>query len=311
MLGVYHLLHAMGKRRVFCVNEDRVPKDYLWLKGAEHFAAHWDPDHPVDVVVVLDVSRKARLGKVAQMLPAGARVVVLDHHLDDGSDGDVSYADPSYAAAGEIVAELFAVAEIPIPRKAAECLYVSIVTDTGGFRFGNTTALTHRIAADLLQTGINVAEISRRVFDVISPPKFELMRRVFQNMHRDMEGRLAYTILTREDMAQAFGEKEDLNGLVDFARNIEGVEVGILFREVADRSTKISVRSRGAVNCARFLTQFGGGGHSAAAGATLDMPLDDAVSLVLQNIRQVLPEGRPQQQDPSIVIGTGPGTHIN
>jgi len=286
MLGIYHLLRALGKESVICVSEDPVPRMYQWLAGADRVEVADGSPRAVDVAILVDAARTDRLGKAAAAIPAGAKMVVLDHHLEEEPEGDVWVIDPAYAAVGEIVVELFGVAGVPVSREAAECVYVSLITDTGGFRFANTTPRSHRIAAQLLETGIDVAEISSRVFEVMAAAKFELLRRSLRRMKRCLDGRVAYTTITLKDMKEACACGEDLDGLVNYARNIEGVDIGILLREVDAETTKVSFRSRNSFNCARFLGQFGGGGHAAAAGATLHMPLKAAQRLILARVRQ-------------------------
>ena len=285
MLCVYHLLRALGKRDVVCVNEDPVPRNYQWLPGAAEIVTDTASCKAVDVAVIVDVARKDRLGKAGEAVEKAARVVVIDHHLEDHPDGDVQFVDAGYGAVGEMVVELFMAAGAAISRDAAECAYVSIVTDTGGFRFANTTARTHRIAAALLEAGVNVPEISCRVFDELSMPKFKLLTLVLQRMRCAVGGRVAYSTLTAADIQASAADLEDFSGLVDFARNIRGVDVGILFREVNEKSTKVSVRSHSTFNSAGFLRKFGGGGHAGAAGATIELPMEEACAAVLDQIR--------------------------
>lgn len=288
MLCVYHLLRALGKRDVLCVNEDPVPRNYQWLPGAPDIVTDCATHKAVDVAIIVDVARTDRLGRVREWVANAGKVIVIDHHLEDRPDGDIRFLDAAYGAVGEMVVELFMAAGAPISREAAECAYVSIVTDTGGFRFANTTARSHRIAAALLEAGINVPEISCRVFDELSMPKFRLLTLVLERMRCDAGGRVAYSMLTAADIEKSSAELEDFSGLVDFARNIRGVDVGILFREVNEKSTKVSVRSDSTFNSANFLRKFGGGGHAGAAGATIDLPLEEACAAVLKEIRQEL-----------------------
>lgn len=286
ILAMRHLLHAMGKTRIACVIDGPVPRLYEWLPGAETISAHSGLPGPVDLAIILDVSRRARLGLSLEAVTAASQVLVIDHHLDDAPDGDVFYVDPMACAIGEIIVELYTEAGISLTREAAECAYVSMATDTGGFRFANTTPKSHLIAAKLIEAGIDVSDISSRVFDVMSQAKFELLRRVLHRVRLDIGGRLAYAVLTQQDMTEAAARSEDADGLVNYLRNIEGVEVGILFREVDGVSTKVSIRSRDGFNCANFLAHFGGGGHARAAGATMGCPAERACTSVIDRIRR-------------------------
>ena len=277
VLGLAHLLRAVGKT-VCCVNDDPVPRIYGWLPGAEWMVASdtLNEAPAVDAAVILDAARRERVGRVARLLPADRALLVLDHHLESNPDGDLAYLDTRSSAVGEIVVDLADAMGLGISREAATCLYVSIVTDTGGFRFQNTTARTHRIAARLLEAGVDAADVARRVFDVMSPGKLELLRRVLARMARTCGGRLAYSYVTTSDFAEAGARVEDLDGVVNYTRNIEGVEVGMLFRETGGGATKVSARSGNSFNCAAFFAPYGGGGHALAAGATLALGLAEA-----------------------------------
>lgn len=232
------------------------------------------------------------MGAVDRAIPPGATVVVIDHHLCQDPDGDLNFVDPTYAAVGEIIANLFDRAGLVPSYEAAQCAYVALATDTGGFRFSNTTPRALRVAANLVETGIDVAEISARIFDAMSPGKFRLLAHLLNNVQFTLGGRLAYAAATQSDMDGAAAQSEDTDGLINFARNVEGVDVAILFREEDPHTTKVSLRSTHAFNAAKALEAFGGGGHASAAGATVDMPLETARSRVLARVRELMENDR-------------------
>lgn len=289
VLGLAHLLRAAGKK-VCCVNDDPVPRLYAWLPAADMMTLTKDlpAEAEMDVAVILDAARVERTGQVAKILPRANALLVLDHHLESSPEGEMAYLDPGSSAVGEIVLDLADAMGLPLSREAAVCLYVSIVTDTGGFRFQNTTPRTHRLVARLLEAGVDAADVARRVFDVLSVGKLELLRRVLDRMERTCGGRLAHSYVTMKDFVEASATVEDLDGVVNYTRNIEGGEVGMLFRETADGATKVSARSGNSFNCAVFFAPYGGGGHALAAGATLKMPLMQARDEVVRRAAQEL-----------------------
>jgi phosphoesterase RecJ-like protein len=291
MLGLYHLLNSMGKMQVACAMADAVPEVYRFLSGSERILGLQDAIPAAATVVLVDCSTLERIGDMADQLPEEARLLVIDHHAEEEPEGDAGFLDPTYAATGEIIAEMFQAAELPLTKEAAECLYAAQATDTGGYRFSNTTARSHRIAATLLDAGIDAAGIIHRVYEVMSRPKFELLRKVLDRMELSAGGRLAASYVTDDDLVACGGKKEDLDGLVNYARNIEGVQVGALFNAVSPTKTKVSFRSYPAFNSAKFLSQFGGGGHAAAAGATIDKPRKEVQSMVIEAAEKVLGEG--------------------
>lgn len=295
MLGAMHLLRAMGKTRIACILEDPVPRLYRNLPGANtirHDLEETGGIDTFDIVLVLDVGELARLGGIEQSLYGKARIVVIDHHLGDGPHGASGIIDPSYAATGEMVAELFDAAETGLSRDAAHCLYVAQITDTGGYRFSNTNARSHRIAARLVDTGLDIGSIGSDVFECISVPKFELLRRVLDRMEILAGGRLAFSYVTAQDLKETEGAPEDVEGLVNYARNLEGVQVGAFFNAVSPELTKVSLRGRPGFDVAAFLRAYGGGGHAGAAGATIPRPLSELQPELVQRLEERLGEQR-------------------
>ncbi len=288
LLGIAHLLRAMGKTRVACALADPVPQMYSCLPGVEWIQNANAIDPVVDVLVIVDANVRERTGDVAKRVPADTLTIIIDHHLVEQVDGQVSFVDSSYAAAGEMVFTLYERAGVTISRGAAECLYVALITDTGVFRFSNTNPRSLRTGAALLETGIDHTDIIERTFDTMSLPRFELMRRVLERTRVSEDGRIAHTELYRGDMEETHARDEDIEGLINFPRNLDRVSVAILFRETATGTTKVSLRGRYPVNCAAILHPFGGGGHAAAAGATLSCSVNEARAMILPAVSDYL-----------------------
>lgn len=284
MLALAHLLRARGASKVDCVNEDSVPAVYNWLPGAGDVLRTGQASPPYDVVFILDVGELDRIGTVSQLIGPESTVVVMDHHLSSEPCGDVNFLDSSFAATGEIIVELFNALDVPLSYDAALCAYVAQITDTGGFRYSNTNSRSHRIAAQLLEAEIDVADISMRMFDIMSMGKFELLRRYVNKVDFLLDGRVAVGELDRQDRTDAHAKDEDTEGVINFARNVQGVQLAILLKEMDDNTTKVSFRSDAAFNSAELLKEFGGGGHAAAAGATLNMALDEARKAILERV---------------------------
>lgn len=290
ILAIARLLKGLGKTAVTCAMADPVPPMYMDLPGAGAIVQPGpEVDAPeADTVIVLDVSTRERLGSVAEWIGDGARVIVVDHHLNDAPEGHLGWVETGYAAAGELVLELFDAAGVSLDADAALCLYVALTTDTGGFRFSNTTARTHHMAARLLEFGIDVSGVSRRVFDLLPRSKVALLRLVLDRMDFRCDGAVAFSHVTQADLDAVDASREDINGLVNYCGNIEGVRVGILFTGAEPEVTKASFRAAPGFNAAAFLAPFGGGGHAAAAGITLKEPLEAAKERLLGALPEAL-----------------------
>ena len=210
LLSFSFLLKALGKKNITIVMHDPVPKIYQNLPGVNAIK-QYDPEAEApryDLAVMLDCNRRDRIGDVAAWIPAGKRVLIVDHHLGDDPEADVGFIDTSYAAVGEIVVELFQVAAKVMDQKAAHCAYVAQVTDTGGYRYANTTARSLRIGAQLMDTGIPAAKICGEVFDVLTHVKFEMLKLALDHMAFVANGKAAYTYISKEDM-DAHGAKRE------------------------------------------------------------------------------------------------------
>lgn len=286
MLACVRLLRALGKADVTPVHCDPLPARYAWLPGSAEIVA---PDDPcmgrIDTLVVVDVAQQERIGAVAKHVAPGTRIAVIDHHLEDEPWGDFHYMDSTAAATGELILRLFDAAGVEPNADDALNLYVAISTDTGGFRYSNTTTATHEAAARLVAKGVDVAAVSTRVFDSISMPKFRLMASLLDNTRFEAGGRLAVMETSKEALAGLDATPEDLEGLINIPRNVEGVEVAIVLRGVDESNTKMSVRSTTEFNAAEFCKLFGGGGHAAAAGASLHASLSQARQIVTERAR--------------------------
>ncbi len=218
-------------------------------------------------------------------------MVVLDHHppVEPGIPG-YALLDPGACAAGELVFDLLLVADPDAdwPDRVAEALYTALVTDTGSFRFSNTTPRTHAIAAELLRRGVDPEAVYRRLFATVPLRRISLLRAALERLEADPTAPVTWITLPRAVLTSLDATAEDLDGIVEYARSIEGTEVAILFRETSDGSTKVSLRSNGDVDVNALARAFGGGGHVKAAGAVIGRPLDTARQDVLEATREAV-----------------------
>jgi phosphoesterase RecJ-like protein len=238
--------------------------------------------------VIADANSLERIGEVASAVADDTTVAIVDHHLTEERNGSYHYIDSNYAATGEMVVELFDAAGVPLDHAVAECIYVALSTDTGNFRYANTTPRSHRIAARLIEAGISVREITSRVIDTMTLGKFRLLSRLLDRAEMGAGGRVAHAYITEDDLIETAALPEDVDGLINYLRNLEGVELAILFRQSEPQLTKVSFRSQPAINSAKISQFFGGGGHAMAAGASLPWPLDEARARLFQYLRDTL-----------------------
>lgn len=236
-----------------------------------------------DVAVVLDTGEVHRIGRVKPMIDS-LRTIVIDHHPPgDRPIGGVSLRDPGACATGELVHDLISHNDGPWPQAALEGLYVAILTDTGRFRFGNTSPACHRVVADLIERGVDPEAMHDEVYGASPLRRFRLLAACLETL--DAEDGVAWMRVPREAYEELGAEPDDLEGLVDYPRSIEGAEVGLLFRQTGRGDTKVSFRSNGPVDVNELARRFGGGGHVKASGALLRSRPEEAVPRVVEEAR--------------------------
>lgn len=288
MLGLRHLLFELGKTDVTAACQDPVPVKYDWMPMTDVIINESGMRDRYDLVVIIDVAQRARIGTIGEQFHDDQEILVLDHHREDNPCGHKNFMDPTLSSAAEIVADLYRLAGVAMTKDAAECIYVGLSTDTGGFRYANTDARSHNHAEELVATGIDVSEISARVFNDITPAKLAMTRIVLDNLKIGDSGKYAYSFVTQEDLHDNNAKDDDTEGLVNYARDIVGVQVGMLFREISHEVTKVSMRSKAPFDSSSCLKAFGGGGHAGAAGATINAPVEETRDMIVGAVRKHL-----------------------
>jgi len=294
-VGMVGLLRQKGKD-VRVVNSSRTPPryDYLDPSGTlfEHFGSLESPETSLsdrEAVIILDLSAWSQLGDVADFVRGfeGPRLVV-DHHVSQDDLGATYLKDTSAEATGTLVVRASHALGVSITPEMATGLLTAIAMDTGWFRHPNTRPETLLTAAELIGSGAKIEEIYRLLFERSTLGRLKMLGESLASLQTDLDGRIAYATVTRDDFERTGAIPQDTEDLVDYTVSIDGVEVGLLFIEQARGGIKLSARSRKGLDCAKLLGQFGGGGHKAAAGAMLPEPLSEQVPRVLRAVREAL-----------------------
>lgn len=240
-----------------------------------------------ETIVSTDVADEKLLGSNKEKY-SGKIDLCIDHHITNKVETDLKFVDETAAANSEIIYRLLLAMEVKITKQIANCLYTGISTDTGCFRYTNTTSNTLRTAADLMDIGCDTAYINKVMFETKTKAKIRLERAVYDTMLYCAGGKCAI-IYTTLDMQKglSIGDSE-LEGLASIPRQIEGVLIGITMREKEGGVFKISVRTNGNVNAADFCSNFGGGGHSAAAGCSIEGNLDEVRTMLVAAAEAIL-----------------------
>ena len=258
------------------------------LKGADKIVNILDGDRDFDAAVALDCAEKSRLGELENHLRNYRLVINIDHHETNEPFGDLNLIEPESSSTGELVFRLLEYAGLPIGADAAGNIFAAIQTDTGSFRYSNTTAEALRIAAALMELGANPWEISKQVMDTYSLPRLKLLEMALSTIEFHHDESIGIMVLSEEMFEKAGAQQSDSEGFVDYPRFVSGVELGVLIRETGENECKFSLRSNSSLDVARLASRFGGGGHVRASGFRFQGPLKDVKNDFLKEAGRAL-----------------------
>lgn len=285
MLAMVTALRSVGIPAVASWGEDAhvIPAAYTDLAGQQYLIPASDVPAVPDVVMTFDSGSADRLGSLADRLPAtlaaGGEVVVVDHHASNAGFGSLHLVDPAAAATAVLVERLLQELAIPLTAEIAESLYVGLVTDTGAFRYAATTPSVHAMAGRLLATGIDHAEINRRIWDSHPFGYLSVLGTALARVRLD-EGAagglgMVWTWLTGDDLSGAALGLDAVEGVIDVIRTADEAEIAGIAKQGGDGVWRVSLRSKGRLDVGRVAALLGGGGHRFAAGFSSGDPVDE------------------------------------
>jgi bifunctional oligoribonuclease and PAP phosphatase NrnA len=264
-VGLSLALRQQGKE-VTCWNQDPMPQKYAFL-DRERLWQKPSASRQFDLLICADCASFERLGDVG---PAAQRksLINIDHHTSNTRYGEVNWISAREASTGELIFRLLQAARWPITPLIADCLFTAVSTDTGSFQYATTQPVTYHTAGELVRLGAHVETICHEVYQSFSLSRVRLLQHVYNHFHLAHHDQIAYLWLKKKDFARTGADRSDTEGLIDHIRSIEPVVVAVVFEEIEPELTRISLRSKSPrLDVNQIASQFGGGGHSAAAGA--------------------------------------------
>ena len=280
-VGLCKGLRALGKTAWICPGLGETSLFTPYLEGCIA-PEGYEPD----TVVSVDIAARGLFTQRGQAWLARGVDLAIDHHPSQEFFAKETCLDAGRGACGELVYDILR--ELgPVTAEMARPLYVAVSTDTGCFQYGNTTAATHRVAAALIETGIDVAALNKKHFRTKSWPRLQVERLITERMHRYDGGAVTVAPVGLSLMEEAGATEEDMEDIASFLGQIQGVETSVTIRELEDGSCKLSVRTATGLNASAVCALLGGGGHAAAAGCTVAGTLEEAEAAIMQAIRQV------------------------
>ena len=258
---------------------------YSFLPGFDEIKKEANAED-YDLCIALDSSDLDRLGECRDLFEKIEDTIVIDHHITNQNFGDVNYVNAVASSTCQNIIVILAAMDIAINKDMATCIYSGILTDTGGFRY-NVQSETFEFAGMLLETGIDIAKIYKILFDTTTEARTRLLGRAINNLEILEDGKIAFTYVTAKDMEELNNQDGDQENIVNYGRNIEGVEVSVFLRE-KDGKYKASLRSNTYVDVSSIATMFSGGGHTKAAGFEISGTLGDAKETIISEIKKQL-----------------------
>ncbi len=285
-LGLSRWLRA-GGRDVLTVFADGVPKQFDFLPDVDTAVTEFPSSLGERTAILVDTPSPDRSGAPDGYFDGATALVNIDHHPSNTRFGNAVLVDTNASSASLLVHELVDRSDHPADAGTATLLYAGVLTDTGGFRFGNTDARTFEAAARLVRLGADAPSIARHVYGEQPPERMRLLGMVLASLESALDGRVAVMTLTEEMRKKAGASGEDIEGLASYGHLLEDVEVSILLRE-QDGKVRVSLRSGGRADVNKIASHFGGGGHKAAAGIMMNGPLEAARAALVESVREAL-----------------------
>lgn len=287
MLAIGLALKKNGKQ-VAMVCSEGVPSVYSFLEGNSLITKELPDFFIPEVIIGVDCAEKDRLALSPEVWKIPDLVVVnLDHHITNIGFGEINIIDSQAAATGELVYRLLSEGDFEMDSAIAMAIYTAIATDTGFFRYDSTSAFTLELASLLVgKYHIKPSKIAEQVHEQKSFNSIRLLGEILSKLQLSNNGKIAWIVLDQVLLNKFPVENEETESFVNYARSIEGVEIGILFKEFKPNEVKLSWRSTTAVDVSKLAAYFGGGGHARAAGCNINGPMESVIKQVLQFVNE-------------------------
>lgn len=283
-LAFYIAMKNIGKNVEVIV--PHFPETYKFLPCSDE--AKVEPDlEKYDLAIALDCADIKRLDDPKETFIKAETRINIDHHTSNVMFGDLNFVNPVAPACAQIITAMFKYYKYDITKEIATCLITGIITDTGGFKYDGVTSETFEIASEFLEKGVNISKIYKDSLSNISRGKFEARKLAANRIEFLEDGKITYTYITKKDMEDLGIDQNDLDGIVENGRDVQGVEIAIFLYEV-DNGYKASLRSNNYVNVSDICLLFNGGGHIKAAGCTLPYSLEESKERIITQSKRFL-----------------------
>ncbi|SFD69246.1 phosphoesterase RecJ domain-containing protein [Paenibacillus catalpae] len=283
------MLDQLGKSKTL-INEGESPSRLSYLRGYDQIV-NYRKDKPGQTythVIAVDCADFRRIGEVSALFAQDVKLLNIDHHPTNNGFGTVNVILPDAAATVEILYDMIEKSGCAIDEECATAIYTGLLTDTGGFRYSNTSPKVMDVASRMLALGAPGHKLADHLLEKMTMAKLKLLQRSLARLTFTEDQQIGWLYVAKDDMRETGAVSDDMEGIVNYALNIDGVEVGILFKETEDGGVKASLRSAGKADVAAIAQSFGGGGHVRAAGCRMQGSLKEAIEELVEAVRKAL-----------------------
>lgn len=287
MIAMYMMLKEMGKE-VVLYNRDGVPDNLKFLPFSCEITQKLDPKAQFDFCIMVDCAKKKRVSDEFADFLGCRQVACVDHHLFEEPDADFKLIDSEAASTGEVVMRLIKDSGFKLTESLAQCIYTTLVVDTGFFKYSNTNSEIFRLAGELAEAGANPWTVAKNLEESYPISRMKLLGFSLESIQTELLGKYAFMEVTQEMLKESGATMDLSDEFAVFPRSIEGVEVSALFREMGDGSVKVSLRSKDFVDVAEISNLFGGGGHARAAGCMIRGQIEEVKQKIKDTVSKML-----------------------
>lgn len=288
VMALYESLKTFKKELTICI-DGSIPYNYKSLVN-ESLIAKDVENSEFDLLIVLDCSDAERLGKFNDIFKKAKKSVCIDHHKTNVGYADINIIDASMSSTGELLYDVLKAWNICISKEAATYIYISILTDTGKFSYSNTSSETHRKTAEIIDLGVDIAEIDNIVYNSKPSNVVKAFIECIGNIELYYDNKFGITYITNDILDKNNVEMGDIDGIVEFIREIKEVEVSCVLKEYEVDNTKVSLRSKNGIDVSAISLKFGGGGHARAAGFEINETVKNTKKLLIETFKEYFGE---------------------
>lgn len=284
VMALYEFLKPFNKKLTVYI-DGIIPFNYKTFVKEDVIAKEYD-NNEFDLLFVLDCSDAERLGKFKDVLKNAKKSVCIDHHKTNESYADINIIDSSMSSTGELLYDILKISGRQLTKQIAEYIYIAILTDTGKFSYSNTTGQTHEKTAELIELGVDVAEIDNTVYNSKPSNVVKAFIECIGGIELYYDNKFGITSITKDILERNNVNMGDIDGVVEFIREIKEVEVSCVLKEYEEKNTKVSLRSKNDIDVSAVSVKFRGGGHARAAGFEIDDTVENTKKLLIETFKE-------------------------